>query len=137
MRISMKTLFRLFLGSFLGLWLTQKLVAGFKIPESWQTFLLASAALTFIYIFIKPILRLFFLPINLLSLGLLSWLINVAVLYLLTLFIPAISVSAWEFPGISYQGFVIPAYNLSQIATFVVTALTLSFIINFLVWLSK
>ncbi len=133
----MKTLLRVFLGSLLGLLITQKLVGGFKIPNHLQTVVFAAGALTFIYVFVRPILKLLFLPINLLSLGLLSWLINVAVLYLLTLLVPQISISAWQFPGVSYQGFIIPAYNLSQIGTFIVTALTLSLIINFLVWLSR
>lgn len=133
----MKTLLRAFLFSLFGLWLTTYLVRGFRVSGNYQTLVIGAAALGIIYLFVKPILKLFFFPINLLSLGLLSWLINVAILYILTVLVPQISVTAWNFPGISYGGIVIPAYPLNQIATFVVAALTLSFIVNFLTWLSK
>ncbi|MCL4382992.1 MAG: phage holin family protein [Patescibacteria group bacterium] len=133
----MKTLLRLFLYSTFALWLTQVVSGGLKIAGGLETQIIAGAALAFIYLFVKPILKLFFLPINLLSLGLLSWLINVAILYVLTLMVPQITISAWQFSGLSYQGFSLPSYYFSQTTSFVASALILSFFINFLVWLSK
>lgn len=133
----MKTLIRTFLFSVFSLWVVSFLIDGFKIEGDFQILLLTATVFSFIYIFVRPILRLFFLPINLLSLGLLSWLINVAVLYLLTMIVPQVKISAWQFEGFSYQGFVLPAYNFNQIATFIIISLSLSFIINILNWLSK
>ncbi len=133
----MKTLLRLFLYSTFALWLTQVVSGGLKIAGGLETQILAGAALAFIYLFVKPILKLFFLPINLLSLGLLSWLINVAILYVLTMMVPQITISAWQFYGLSYQGFSLPSYYFSQTTSFVASALILSFFINFLVWLSR
>ena len=133
----MKKLARIFLFSLFALWLTPNLIGGIKIVGDWQTYIISSAALSLIFLFVKPVLRLFLLPVNLLSLGLLSWVVNVAILYLLTLIIPQIKISDWNFPGISYEGFVIPSYYFNQIATFVIVSLILSFIINFLVWISK
>lgn len=133
----MKTLLRTSLFSLFALWLTTQLVGGFKIVGDWQTYILGATVLAFIYIFVKPILRLFFLPINFLSLGLLSWLVNVALLYLLTLMVPQVQISAWQFPGISYQGIVIPSYYLNSMTNFVLVSFVLSFIINFLSWLSR
>lgn len=133
----MKTLLRLFLYSTFSLWLTQSVSGGLKIAGGLETQIIAGAALAFIYLFVKPILKLFFLPINLLSLGLLSWLINVAILYVLTLMVPQITINAWQFSGLSYQGFSIPSYYFTQTTSFVASALILSFFINFLVWLSR
>lgn len=133
----MKTLIRIFLFSLFSLWLTPSLIGGLKISGGWQIYLLSAAVLGGIYLFVRPILKLLFFPINLVSLGLLSWLTNVAVLYLLTLVVPQITISAWQFPGFSYQGIIVPSCPLNQIATFIVVALTLSLIINFLVWLSR
>lgn len=133
----MKALLKIFLFSLSSLWLTAKIIDGFKITGGMETYLASGVALAIIYFFVRPILRLFFLPINLLSLGLLSWVINVAILYLLTLVIPQIKISPWQFAGFSYQGFVIPPYYFSQIATFIVVSLVLSFIINFLGWLCR
>lgn len=133
----MKRLVRIFLFSLFSLWLTPNLIEGFKITDGVETYALAAAALAFIYLFIKPILRLFFLPINLASLGLLSWVVNVAVLYLLTLIVPQIKISAWNFPGASFEGFIVPPYHFNQITTFIFVSFVLSFTINFLSWLSR
>lgn len=133
----MKTILRTFLFSLFALWITTQLDSGFKIIGDWQTYILGAAVLAFIFIFVKPILKLFFLPINFLSLGLLSWLVNVAVLYLLTLLVPQVQVLDWQFLGISYQGLVVPPYHLNPVANFVFVSFLLSFIVNFLSWLSK
>lgn len=133
----MKRLLRVFLFSLFALFVTSNLVGGLEVGDDPQTYVAGAAALAFLYLFIKPILRLLFLPVNLASLGLLSWVVNVAVLYLLTMIIPKIKITAWDFPGYSYQGFAIPPYSLSPTATFVFVSLTLSIIINFLLWLSR
>ncbi len=133
----MKRLLRPFLFSTFSLWLSSKLIGGLRIQDSIETYVLGGATLAFICIFIRPILKLLFLPINLISLGLLSWLVNVAVLYLLTMVVPQIKVVAWRFEGFSNKGFVIPVYDFNQIATFIVVSFVLSFIMNFLAWLCR
>lgn len=133
----MKGLLRGFLINLFTLWLTAQVILGFRLEGGPQTLLLGAAVLTLILIFIKPILKLLFLPINFLTLGLFSWLINVATLYLLTVFVPQIKVSPFQFPGFSYQGFVIPAIDLGTLESFVVTSFIISFISNFLTWLCR
>lgn len=133
----MKRLVRIFLFSLFALWLTPNLIESFKIVGGIETYIVGGAILAFIHFFVKPILRLFFLPINLASLGLLSWVVNVAVLYLLTLIVPQIKISAWNFPGASFEGFIVPPYHFNQITTFILVSFVLSFTINFLSWLSR
>lgn len=133
----MKGLLRTFLFSLFAIFVTQSFISGFQVVGDWQIYLISAAALTFILFFVKPLLKLFFLPINLLSLGLLGWLVNVAVLYLLTLAVWQIKISAWDFPGFSYQGVIVPAYHFSPIPVFIIISFTISFIINFLNWLTK
>ena len=132
----MKSILRLFLSSLAGLWVTQSLISGFKITGGLENLFVASGALTLIYLIAKPILKILLLPINLLSLGFFGWIINVAILYLLTKLVPYITVSAWHFPGFTYQGILIPQYNLNQIMVFVLVSFLLSFVVNFLSWLS-
>lgn len=133
----MKKLLRTFLFSLFALWFVPQVMGGFQLEGDGQTYLAGAAVLAFIYIFIKPLLKLFFLPINFLSLGLLSWLVNVAVLYLLTMIVPQVRIAAWSFPGLAYQGFTVPAYHLNQTANFILVSFVLSFIVNFLSWISK
>ncbi|MFH0863870.1 MAG: phage holin family protein [Candidatus Gottesmanbacteria bacterium] len=133
----MKTILRVFVFSLFALWLTTNLIDGLKISGGYQNIIFGSIVLGIINLFIKPILKILFFPVNLLSLGLLSWIINIAVLYILTIFVPQVSISSWQFPGISYQGIVVPAYFFNQIFAFIIIALVLSGIINFLTWLAK
>lgn len=133
----MKRILRLFFISLLALWLTTKVVAGFSYTGGFQTLILATAAFTLINLFIRPILRLFFLPLNFLTLGLFSWVVNVAILYILVLIIPQIKISAFDFPGFSWEGFTIPAVHLSFWLVLIITSFVISFISSFLNWLAK
>ena len=133
----MKGLLRGFLINLFTLRLTSQIVLGFKLENGWETYILGALVLTLILIFIKPLLKLLFLPINFLTLGVFSWIINVAVIYLLTIFVPQIKVLAFQFPGFSYQGFTIPSMYLGYFQSFIIISFTISIISNFLAWLSR
>lgn len=133
----MKGLLRGFLINLFTLWLTSKVVLGFKVEGGWQIYLLGAAVLTLILIFIKPLLKLLFLPINFLTLGLFSWITNVVILYLLTFFVPQIKVLPFEFPGVSYQGFTIPKIYFGALESFITISFIISFVSNFLTWLAR
>lgn len=133
----MKRILRIFLISIFALWLTSKLVQGFSYGGSNETLVGAAAAFTAINLFVRPILRLFFLPLNLLTLGLFSWVVNVLVLYILTLIIPAIKITAFDFPGFSWQGLILPTMHFNLLFAFVVSSFVISFISSFLNWLAK
>ena len=51
------------------------------VMHGWQTFVAASIVLSFINLFLKPILKIIFLPINILSLGFFTLIINAVILY--------------------------------------------------------
>ena len=133
----MKGIFRSFLINLFTLSLASKIVLGFKLENGWQTYVLGAMVLSLILIFIKPLLKLLFLPINFLTLGVFSWIINVVVLYLLTVFVPQIKVSAFQFLGFSYQGFTIPSMYFGNFQSFIVISFIISIISNFLTWLSR
>lgn len=88
----MKSLIRSFVYYFLGLQLAINYLPGIKVQGGWQTLLSAAATLTIFNLLVKPILKLLFLPINLLTLGMFRWLINVIILYLLMMVVPEIKI---------------------------------------------
>lgn len=132
----MKSLLRNFLVCLTTLYLVTLFDKGFRVEGDLQIFLTTAAVFTLIALFLKPLLKILFFPINLLSLGLFSWLINVAVLYLLTFFVPQVKVLVWDFSGFSYQQFTLPAYHFTVIINFIFISFILSFCQNFLNWLS-
>lgn len=133
----MKSVLRLFLSSLAALWACRSLISGFKITGGYENLLMAAGSLTLIYLIAKPILKILLLPINLLSLGFLGWIINVAILYLLTRLVPYVSVSGWHFPGFEYKGILLPPVDLNQMMVFVLVSFLLSFMVNFISWISR
>lgn len=132
----MKYLLRLFLIHLLSLWFLISVNRGFSISGNWQVLIYAAFLLTIIAIFVKPILKLLFLPLNMITLGFFSWVVNIALLYILVLISPQIHIQAWNFPGTGGPFFTIPAFRLSQTVNFIVSALLLAFTIKVLRWIT-
>lgn len=71
----------------------------------WTTLILASLVLTLLNKIIRPMLKLLFLPINIITLGLFSLVINVAVLWLATYLVPGFNIDSMVILGISFNQF--------------------------------
>ena len=71
----------------LALLATAYVVPGFKV-DTFTSALLAAVVIGVINTFVKPILSYLTKPINMLTLGLFSFVINAVVLYLATFFVP-------------------------------------------------
>lgn len=134
---NMKKLLRSILINVLSLWLTSVAVQGFSYDGGWQTLALAAVIFGVINLLIRPLVKLFLLPINLLTLGLLGWLVNVLMLYLLTLLVPKIKIEAFDFLGFTYKGLVVPALRISRFYCAVLASFLISTISGFLHWLAE
>jgi putative membrane protein len=93
--------------------------------------------LSVLFFIVKPILNIITLPLNIITLGLFSFVINAVILYLLTIFVPRISISAFAFSGYSSLGFVIPAFSVNTFFAFIFASISLSLVVGFLRWLTK
>lgn len=133
----MKHFVRMLMFSVFSLWITSELLPTLTISGGIQNILSTGIALSFLMLFVRPLLKILFIPINVLTLGFFSWSINVIVVYILTLLVPAIQVHAWMFPGISWGGFVIPPIHLSYFASLIFTSLVLSSVLNVLYSISE
>ena len=132
-----KKYLRIFFYNLVALWLVSTFIQGVDYLGGYQTLLLAALALTGVNLLVRPLLKLLFLPINLLTLGAFRWLINVIALYLVTMIVPQFKVAGFVFDGFAYQGFVIPAVNLGSFWALVVVSFFISVIPSFLYWLRK
>ena len=72
-----------------------KLVPGFVFRGDWQDLLFAGAVLGIINSFIRPLVKLLTFPVIILTLGLFTIIINVAMLYLAASFIPSLIVNSF------------------------------------------
>ncbi len=133
----MKYLVRVFLFNVFALWFTNQLFPPFRIDGSWQSIFLAGFILSILMLIVAPLLRILFIPINIITFGLLSWLINVIVIYLLTIFVPQVDITPWMFPGLVWSGFVIPPMYINYTIALVVSSLLVTFFSNLLHTISE
>lgn len=133
----MKNLLRSFVINIAALQIAIMLIPGTKNTGSEQTLIFAILVLSLINLLIRPIISLLLLPINLITLGSFRWLINVAVLYILSLIVSELKIQSYTFSGFNYQGFIIPNMNISKFWTLVFTSATISISNAFLFWLAK
>lgn len=133
----MKTILRAVFLNLVTLYLVARFYSGLTIENQLTTYLAAAAVWTLLNKIVKPIIKLLLLPINLITLGLFSWVVNVITLFLLTYFIKGVVISAYNFPGIAYQGFIVPPMHFNLIITYIITSLVLSLTHLVLVWLVR
>lgn len=133
----MKYLIRVFLFNLFGIWIVSQIVPTITVSGGWQVLVLAGITLSLLMLIVKPILKILFIPINLLTFGLLSWFVNVIVIYILTILVPEVSIRPWQFSGGAWAGFVIPAIHFTYFASLVVTSLAITFVTNILHQLSE
>ncbi|MFZ5366370.1 MAG: phage holin family protein [Patescibacteria group bacterium] len=133
----MKSLIRSFLFNAASLWLVGQLVSGIYFAKGYETLLLTAAVLGLVNLFVKPLINILLLPINLLTLGTLRWLVNVATLYLVTLLVSDFKIIGFSFSGFAYNGFSIPAFSTTGFLALVLTSFILSLCSSFLFWLAK
>ncbi len=120
-----------------ALFAISQLLAGVSVNGGLIIFLMAGAVLSVLSFFLKPILGIITLPFNLLTFGLFSFITNAFILYLLTVFIPQISISAFVFPGSSFAGFIIPRIYFNVFFAFIVSSVLLSIIASSIRWVIK
>lgn len=82
-----KLLFHIISGV-LGIYLASRFVPGVEFTGSYKMLLIIGAALGLINFFIKPILKAISLPIRILTLGLFSLIINMAMVWLVEIIFP-------------------------------------------------
>ena len=86
---------------------------------------------------VKPILSIITLPLNLATLGLFSFVINAVILYLLTILVSSVSISAFTFRGVSFFGFIVPKIELNTFLAFIISSIVFSFSVMFLSWITE
>lgn len=132
----MKTLLRYFLINLTALLVTTRLIPGLTYTGGLRTLLLGGLIFSIINFLLVPLLRILFLPLNLLTLGLFAWLTNVLALYALTTVVSGFQLLPYFFHGFEYNGFSLPAMELTTFWVAVLASFLIGIITHFLQWLS-
>ncbi|OIP97703.1 hypothetical protein AUJ94_01740 [bacterium CG2_30_40_12] len=126
----MKKILRVALFNSIAIYLASQLIEGVSYSEDIKILVLAGIALTLANYIVKPVIKIVTLPINFITLGFFSWVIDVFILYLVILFVPEFSVAGFAFEGFSYNGFSAPAMVFSQFWALVVSSLVIAILVN-------
>ncbi|MBI2337747.1 phage holin family protein [Candidatus Daviesbacteria bacterium] len=132
----MKTLLRYFLINLVSLWIVTKIIPGLTYTGGIRSLLLGGLAFMAINFLLVPMLKILFLPLNLLTLGLFAWITNVLALYALTTLVSDFRLVPYVFPGLNYNGLILPALDLSPFLVAVAASFLIGMITHFLQWLS-
>lgn len=118
--------------SAVALYLTSLWNKGFEIELAPALFLRTVLVVAIFYYLIMPITRLVLLPINFLTLGLISTIIYFLLFYFFFTRFALIDIKAWDFRGISLVGVTIKSLHINYITNVLLSSFSLSFIIRLL-----
>jgi len=134
-RRSMKSLVRKLLLNIAVIFFAAWVLPGLSYSSDFTILILAAAALGIVNTVVHPIVKLVTLPINLLTLGIFSWVTNVLMLYLVARLIPGFEISAFHFEGFSYGGLNLSAMEIGLFSSYVVSSFVISLLTSILGWL--
>lgn len=132
----MKTLLRTTLFYSLAVYFLPFMVHGVEVDGGLFTLFLLGFTLMILYSILRPVLSLISIPLNIVTLGLFSILVNAFLLYILTVLVPSITISAFEFQGLRFMGFVIPEMEIGTFFAYCLSAVTISVTMWFLEWVT-
>ena len=120
-----------------SLFLLTVFLSGVRVSGGLSSYIVGGTALTLLFFLVKPIISIISFPLNMITFGLFSFVTNAILLYILTILVPAITIRAFEFSGVSFAGFIIPHFFLNAFFAFIASSIILSLIMGFLSWLTK
>src|SRR5258708_22232379 len=131
----MKTLLRYFLINLVSLFATTRYLPGLTYTGGIKSLAIGALAFMLINFILVPLLKILFLPLNLLTVGLFSWLINVIALYALTT-VSDFQLMPYSFPGGHFLGLNLSPIELSTFWVAVLASFMIGIITHFLQWLA-
>lgn len=133
----MKSALRHYLINLGALFVATKIMPGLSYDGGLKTLAIGAVVFMLINIAVVPLLKVLFLPLNLLTLGIFAWVVNVLALYFLTLIDKQFTLAPYSFPGLHLSWIIIPSINLGIVQVAVISSLLIGLISHLLLWLVK
>jgi len=115
-----------------SIWIVAGIFPGLTYQSDVKILVVAAIVFTIINTFVKPLIKLLLLPINVITMGTFGWLSSVVCLLLLTIIIPQIGIQSFKFLGMQNSGFVVPAFTFSILYSLIAASLLLWLISSFI-----
>lgn len=131
-----KTVLRNYVINLAVLWGVTTVFPGLSYNGEFKTLLIGALGLMGMNIIIIPLLKVVFLPLNILTLGIFTWVINVIALYLLTTILPQFKLVPYDYPGGPFLGGTLPPQHLTVLWVAIIASFMIGFASHFLHWLT-
>lgn len=128
----MKKIFRMLIFSATSLFLLTRFNTGVILSSDWEKILMGIILIALIYYIVTPIMKIFLLPINIITLGLASFISYIIIFIIINDYFNLIQFKSWNFPGFYFNSIIIKSFTLSPLANKVFSAFFISLIISFL-----
>ncbi|HEX6977473.1 MAG TPA: phage holin family protein [Patescibacteria group bacterium] len=130
----MKRIFRVFLIESVALFLVSKITTGLDFEKGLQSLVIAGVALGIAAFFVRPVINILILPLNLLTFGIFKFLTNAITLYLVDLVLKEFNVGGYHFLGLKQSLIDIPSFGVPYPLSYIAFSFTISFITSILYW---
>ena len=114
-----------------------EIIPSFQIAGSYNNLFYATFILSLLFYIAKPIINLIMLPINILTLNLAAWLVNILIIYFWTIFVPEVKIQSWQFSGLQLGVISLYPFNFAAWQVIIIISISLTIIIQFLEWLLR
>lgn len=132
----MKRIIRIFIVESLVLYFVSQITIGLTFEGGTTSLLITAVGLTIASLFIKPIINLLLLPLNLLTFGFFRFLTNAITLFLVDLVLSQFSVGEFFFKGYHGTLIVIPSLGVpAGPLSYLAFSFLISFVSSIIYWL--
>lgn len=129
----MKHLFRRIIFYTVAIYLVGLIIPGFSLTKDLRGLLLCGVTLSIFFSLILPVMQFFLLPLNILTLGLLSFLSQILTFYIYLLIFPGfIKITSWHFAGFTFLplGLTIGPMEIGSFLTICISTFIISFVFS-------
>jgi len=120
-----------------SLWAVSSILPGLEYNGGVKTLFLGAAVFMIINWLVIPLLKVMFLPLNLLTMGIFGWALNVLGLYFLTVIVPEFKLLPFTYAGANISGVIIPSVDLNLLQVAIAASFLIGFMSHFCQWLVK
>lgn len=113
------------------------LLPGITYAGGIPTLVKIAVAFSIVNLFIKPVVMLLALPVEIATLGLFTLVINAGMLLLVERFVTEFTITSFWFPGFTRGPFLLAPFAIPALGTAIIGSLLIAFISTSLYWLTK
>ncbi|MBM3283531.1 phage holin family protein [Candidatus Gottesmanbacteria bacterium] len=133
----MRTILKKYFIILISVFILTQIIPSISISGKWQGLFYSSFVLCILLYIAQPIINLIMLPLNLLTLNMTSWILNILIIFIWTLIVPQVKISDWQFNGGKIGPLSFSSFYFVYWQVVILAGISITLIIQFVKWLVK